>query len=284
MARRRSISTDISTDPKLAGLAEHGPLPMLLYTWAIPHADDWGRLPGDALQFKLLICPALTVTVAEIDAALDLVSASGLWQRYAVEGSTFIAFPSGCWFKHQSYIPQNKRDNDKSQYPPQITAVPRSSPQNPVSPSLTPTPSLTENVAPTELERAREKTDPPSPKPPKPVPKPQATRVPDDFLVTEPLRQLAIKTGMPPESIEEETDKFLDHFRSNGKTMVDWTAAWRNWMRRATEFKPQVRGSPVTRFPTVAEQNAVAFATVRKAMGLNPEPAMNMIDVEVKPR
>ena len=34
-----------------------------------------------------------------------------------------------------------------------------------------------------------------------------------------------------------ELAKFKDHWRSNGKTKVDWDATWRNWKRRAPEFK-----------------------------------------------
>jgi hypothetical protein len=39
-----------------------------------------------------------------------------------------------------------------------------------------------------------------------------------------------------------ETEKFLDYHRARGTTFKDWTAAWRNWMRRAIEWAP-VRGT-----------------------------------------
>lgn len=39
-----------------------------------------------------------------------------------------------------------------------------------------------------------------------------------------------------------ETEKFLDYHRAKGTKFVDWTAAWRNWMRRAVEWAPK-RGS-----------------------------------------
>ncbi|HEY8325769.1 MAG TPA: hypothetical protein VIG77_14815, partial [Ktedonobacterales bacterium] len=61
MSRRRYLSSDISTDPRIAELAEQGALPVLLYTWAITHADDWGRMTGEARQFKLLVCPGFDV-------------------------------------------------------------------------------------------------------------------------------------------------------------------------------------------------------------------------------
>lgn len=164
MSRRRSISTDVSTDPKLAEVAESGPLPLLLYTWAIPHADDWGRLAGDARQFRLTVCPALEATAQEIDQALDQVAAAGLWERYESDGKQCIAFPSDAWYRHQNYIPATKRQNDRSQFPPppssripphfpadrrtspQIPANARQSPQIPSSPSPSPTPTPTRGV------------------------------------------------------------------------------------------------------------------------------------------
>ncbi len=130
MSRKRSISTDISTDPKLLDLAAHGALPLLLYTWAIPHADDWGRMAGDPRQFKMIVCPGLDVTAAQVDEALSQIAAVGLWQRYQADGRQIIAFPADSWWKHQSYIAQSKRDADKSQFSPPDAADCQASPQN----------------------------------------------------------------------------------------------------------------------------------------------------------
>ena len=151
MSRKRSISTDISTDPKLLDLAAHGALPLLLYTWAIPHADDWGRMAGDPRQFKMIVCPGLDVTAAQVDEALSQIAAVGLWQRYQADGRQIIAFPADSWWKHQSYIAQSKRDADKSQFSPpdaadcqaspQNTTKHHKTPQNTASPSPTPSPS-----------------------------------------------------------------------------------------------------------------------------------------------
>lgn len=169
MSRHRAISTDISTDTQVAALAEHGPLPLLLYTWAIPHADDWGRMTGDPRQVTLLVCPGLEVTAKDVEQALSLIAEVGLWLRYDVAGKWYIAFPPSSWFKHQTYIPKEKRQKERSAYPapgpqypafqrsddvvemdeqglPHIPAHPRTSPQNPVSPS--PSPSLSRSLSP----------------------------------------------------------------------------------------------------------------------------------------
>lgn len=68
----------------------------------------------------------------------------------------------------------------------------------------------------------------------------RATQVPDAFEVTDELYDWAwFQLTMPKQRVDAETDKFLDHFRANGKTMKDWTAAWKNWMRRSLEFGPR---------------------------------------------
>ena len=152
MSRHRSISTDISTDSRVAQLAEYGPLPLMLYTWAIPHADDWGRMTGDPRQFKLLVCPGLDVTAKDVEQALTAIAEVGLWLRYDVAGKWYIAFPPSSWFKHQNYIPKSKRQADRSacpapqnpayrldaglecegdDYAPHIAAYPRTSPHIP---------------------------------------------------------------------------------------------------------------------------------------------------------
>ncbi len=64
----------------------------------------------------------------------------------------------------------------------------------------------------------------------------RATRIPDDFAVTDDMitwaRENTPLVGRP------ETDKFVDYWRAkSGKdaTKRDWIATWRNWMRRAQD-------------------------------------------------
>lgn len=90
----------------------------------------------------------------------------------------------------------------------------------------------------------------------------RATAVPDDFPITVDLRSWAAEK-VPGVNLERETEKFLNHFRSNGKTMKDWTAAWRNWMLRSAEYNPQ----PVITAPSKPDRkaNPVAWAIAEKA-------------------
>ncbi|GAA2773631.1 hypothetical protein [Saccharopolyspora taberi] len=64
----------------------------------------------------------------------------------------------------------------------------------------------------------------------------RATRIPDDFEVTAEMIEWARQNT--PLVGRTETDKFVDYWRGRsgqGATKRDWTATWRNWMRRAQE-------------------------------------------------
>jgi hypothetical protein len=75
-------------------------------------------------------------------------------------------------------------------------------------------------------------------KPVRPVPKPRATRIPDEFPISDDMRAFADRIGLPDEVVVLETEKFLDHFRAKPEMKSDWVAAWRNWLRRVPEFVP----------------------------------------------
>ena len=95
----------------------------------------------------------------------------------------------------------------------------------------------------TETETERELSDfavAPTPEVAKVAPKrKKATPVPSDFPITDALKNWAVENHIKAD-LSKETEKFLDYYRSKGQAMKDWTAAWRNWMRRAGDFK----GSP----------------------------------------
>lgn len=88
---------------------------------------------------------------------------------------------------------------------------------------------------------------------------PRATRIPDDFTVTADMVSWARKR-VPDVDGRHETEKFLNYWQSaSGKNSLkrDWTAAWRNWMLKASEqprasTRASTRSSPATKHPTDA--------------------------------
>ena len=71
-------------------------------------------------------------------------------------------------------------------------------------------------------------------------PKPKAnrgSRIPDPFLLTADMRAYASEKR-PNIDVKEETEKFVNHFRSatgRNATKLDWQATWRNWILNAKE-------------------------------------------------
>jgi len=81
-------------------------------------------------------------------------------------------------------------------------------------------------------------------KPAKAAPK-TATRIPDDFSVSEPMKAWAAENAKLVDW-PAETEHFVDYWRARAKddTKKDWAAAWRTWLRNAQK---DLEGRGVTR-------------------------------------
>ena len=55
MARKRFVTSEISTDRKIAKLAEKNPVAAALWPWFITALDDWGRMNAETCT-TILIC------------------------------------------------------------------------------------------------------------------------------------------------------------------------------------------------------------------------------------
>lgn len=65
------------------------------------------------------------------------------------------------------------------------------------------------------------------------------TAVPDNFPISAEMKSWAASNAPSVAgSLEFETKKFLARNKAEGKTYIDWTAAWRNWMLKAHEWAP----------------------------------------------
>ncbi len=76
----------------------------------------------------------------------------------------------------------------------------------------------------------------------------RASRLPEDWHLTNELEDYALGKGIPMDKIAEEVEGFRDHWNSkSGKdaAKLDWPAAWRTWVKRSCEwkgYKPPVSG------------------------------------------
>ena len=148
MARRRYISTDISIDKDVNKLASlHGVMAALLYTWMIPHAEDDRSITSDPDEILLSVIPGFRdVKVNEVE---EYIAAMIKLKLLEAGENGKLYFPEKSFYKHQSYIPEVKRNRRKS---PKDTEDNRQSPQNTASPSPSPSPSLSPSLSPTEEE------------------------------------------------------------------------------------------------------------------------------------
>lgn len=116
---------------------------------------------------------------------------------------------------------------------------------------------------------------------PKPSPKPKAAKapaakskprrqLPEPFLTSLDLLAWAAERA-PAVNLDLETERFVNHWKSEGKAKADWDATWRNWMLRAqgdaeragrTSYRP---GGMVNRQQQIEDANdAVVREIARK--------------------
>lgn len=88
MAEKRMLSKVISVSEKVNTLPEI--FDMLLFTWMIPHADDFGRLPGSPAKVKALVVPMLDKSLLHVKQALDRLEEQKLILRYEADGEHVI--------------------------------------------------------------------------------------------------------------------------------------------------------------------------------------------------
>ncbi|WP_157978291.1 MULTISPECIES: DnaT-like ssDNA-binding domain-containing protein [Nocardia] len=76
---------------------------------------------------------------------------------------------------------------------------------------------------------------------PKPPTAKRGTAIPADWIPTEQERQ-RLAEQHPTIDLRAEHEKFVDYWLSKGEARKDWSAAFRNWLRKATEFTPSRPG------------------------------------------
>lgn len=96
MANRRMLAKSISASLQVSRLCIEA---QLLFTWMIAHADDDGRLSGEAEHINFLVVPSKRWTKSQTESYLKAISDAGLIYLWSENGAKFIEFPN--WTKHQ---------------------------------------------------------------------------------------------------------------------------------------------------------------------------------------
>lgn len=105
MAEKRMLSKVISVSEKINTLPDI--LDMLLFTWMIPHADDFGRLAGSPAKVKALVVPMLDRSINDVKQSLERLSENGVILWYEVDGEKLIEIVD--FDRHQNGLKNKKQ-------------------------------------------------------------------------------------------------------------------------------------------------------------------------------
>ena len=122
MARKRFVTSEISTDRKIAKLAEKNPVAAALWPWFITGFDDWGRMSADPVEVKLTIFPAFPYTSEDIEEFIKLYHEFEIAYHYEVDGKPYLAVNTDTWLKYQTYIRKDKLEKQNSRIPEPLSA------------------------------------------------------------------------------------------------------------------------------------------------------------------
>lgn len=124
MAEKRMVSKSISISEKVNLLPDM--FDMLLFTWLIPHTDDFGRLTGSPAKVKALVVPMLDKSIKDVDRSLTELHKADLIEWYEIDGNKYIQIvnferhQTGLHKRTLSKIPECPGDSRKfPEIPPQ---------------------------------------------------------------------------------------------------------------------------------------------------------------------
>jgi hypothetical protein len=224
MPRIRSVHPDICVSDTMAALpAELERTFVRLWT----HCDDEGRCEDRVKIIKAAIYPLHdTLTASVLDQQLDDLQRHGLIRRYSASGTRLLQVVS--WNEYQH--PQRAKP---SKWPP-----PAETDDSEIHPRLVREESQTHKGLEREYGEGDRSTELGEGEGASARPSPRARRDIENAK-WKPTPELIdwVSKEYPSVDIILETEKFIDHFSANGKPMKDWNAAWRNWMRRTSEFQ-----------------------------------------------
>src|SRR5487761_2456008 len=130
MAERRTIAKKISVSEQVNSLSTD--FARLLFTWMIPHADDYGVLSGSAWSIRSLVIPMLERTNVEVEAALAELEAHELvWRYMGRDKKPYLQFRT--WEEHQSGLHKRTAPHQPLYFDPRthLFTVDRDQPENP---------------------------------------------------------------------------------------------------------------------------------------------------------
>lgn len=107
MAQKRMLDKKISVSEQVANLAIEA---QLIFTWAVPHADDLGLLPFSPRSLKALVVPMMDISLEDFGNHVESIVSQGLWEVFKHEKDSYYRIPKFC--EHQTL----KKDRKPNTY------------------------------------------------------------------------------------------------------------------------------------------------------------------------
>lgn len=208
MARIRTIKPEFPHSESMGRVSRESRLCFILL-WTI--ADDAGRLRGNSRMLASLLYPYDDDAKNKIDTWLTQLCTEGCIARYDVDGTSYIQVMK--WADHQ------KIDKPSASRLPAFDEASRVV-ANPREVSGT-------DLGPRTVDLGMEGNGLGAAK--------RRTRLPENFYPDETGITALAATGL---SLAVELEKFRNHHKAKGSTMLDWQAAWRTWVGNAPQFQP----------------------------------------------
>jgi hypothetical protein len=100
------VSSSISTDARVRALP--CAQARLLFTWALTHADNLGRMRAEPGFVRAVVLPHEDATDADVEGWLANMARLGLVELYEADGGRFLQFRA--WAKHQRLARMKRSD------------------------------------------------------------------------------------------------------------------------------------------------------------------------------
>jgi hypothetical protein len=107
----------MSYDETLSEIAEVDPIAAMMWPWILTYFDDWGRAKASPREIKNSVFQANDLITLEVISKAITIFDGRLIEVYEVDGKPFMRINPDKWFKHQTHIRKEKRENDGSKHP-----------------------------------------------------------------------------------------------------------------------------------------------------------------------
>jgi hypothetical protein len=235
MSRIRTIKPEFWTNAQVVECSTNA---RLLFVGLWNFCDDFGRHAFSAKQIKGEIFPSDNFTLEDVQGMLRELSENGLIVVYVAENKEILQVTG---WHHQRIDKRQKAKypgqfednsmNDPGAFPPDTI---RREGKGKEDSSLR-SESKNKNLSVFTKKTKSEKIS---------IEKRGKTEIAMDAKLGLADSNFAGEAGMDLDRTIGEWTKFRDHHRKNGTLFADWHAAWRSWVRKAIEIKPNGHDPP----------------------------------------